>query len=235
MSNATAAEPGGASETLVELLDEIQDAALRRQVFTHASWIEDRADSYERLAFIGDVVLSLAISSDLYPRLVGYGAGRLTKVRAQAVSGSACASVAEEIGLPERLRTHAEGVDEATVAALLGSERVLASICEAVIGATYLSFGFDRVAPTVVRAFKEQVDEALHRSVDFKSVLQERLARRAQVVAYRIEAEHGPPHARHFVAVAHVEDEEIGRGEGRTKKSAEQAAAARALDAWGED
>ena len=65
---------------------------------------------------------------------------------------------------------------------------------------------------------------------NFKSVLQERLARRAEVVIYRIESEQGPPHDRSFVAVAEVSGEEIGRGEGKTKKSAEQEAALRALD-----
>jgi len=103
-----------------------------------------------------------------------------------------------------------------------------------VIGAVYLSFGFDRVAPAVVVAFAEQVEEALEHPVDFKSVLQERLARRAEVVVYRIDSEQGPPHDRSFVAVAEVGGEEIGRGEGRTKKSAEQEAALKALDTLAE-
>ena len=67
--------------------------------------------------------------------------------------------------------------------------------------------------------------------MDYKSVLQERLARRAEVVAYRIESEEGPPHDRRFVAVAEVDGQELGRGEGKTKKSAEQEAALKALDA----
>src|ERR671923_66374 len=72
------------AETLAELLAELPDD-LRRQAFTHASWVEHRAESYERLAFLGDVVLSLAVSTHLYPRFEHHGAGRLTKVRAQAV------------------------------------------------------------------------------------------------------------------------------------------------------
>ena len=73
---------------------------------------------------------------------------------------------------------------------------MLASICEAVIGAAYLAFGFERTAPAVVEAFAAQIEEALEHPVDFKSVLQERLARRAEVVAYRIVSEEGPPHDR---------------------------------------
>src|ERR671911_2320073 len=84
-------------------------ADLARQSVTHSSWTEKRSDSYERLAFLGDSVLGLAVTTHLYPRLQpdAYGAGRLTKVRAQAVSGRSCRAVAERIGLPERLRAAA--------------------------------------------------------------------------------------------------------------------------------
>jgi ribonuclease-3 len=146
------------------------------------------------------------------------------------VSGQACAQVAAELALPERLRGRApEGMGHGAEA-LLGSERVLASVCEAVIGAAYVAFGFERVAPAVVGAFREQIAEALEHPDDFKSVLQERLARRAEIVTYRIATEEGPAHDRSFVAVAEVAGEELGRGAGKTKKSAEQEAALRALD-----
>jgi ribonuclease-3 len=82
-----------------------------------------------------------------------------------------------------------------------------------------------------VASFAEEIDDALEHPVDYKSVLQERLARRAEVVAYRIDAEEGPPHNRSFVAVAEVSGQEVGRGEGKTKKRAEQEAALQALDA----
>jgi len=229
MSSVPAPELG---ETLADLLDEIP-RDLARQAFTHSSWVGDRADSYQRLAFLGDVVLSLAVSTHLFPRLADYGAGRLTKVRAQAVSGAACAEVAHDLGVPERMREEAPEGGERGFEMLIASERVLASVCEAVIGAAYLSFGFERVAPAVVRAFSDQIDEALDHSVDHKSVLQERLARRAEVVDYAIESEQGPAHERRFVVVALVDGREIGRGEGRSKKSAEQEAAAQALEEIG--
>jgi ribonuclease-3 len=218
------------AETLADLLDELPED-LAQQAFAHASWVEHRAESYERLAFLGDVVLSLAVSTHLYPRFERYGAGRLTKVRAQAVSGTACALVATEIGVLPRLRETAPDGTGPSFAILAESERVLASICEAVIGAAYLTFGFDRVAPAVVRSFAAQIDEALEHPVDYKSFLQERLAQRAEVVVYRIDSEQGPAHARSFVAVAEVDGREVGRGEGKTKKGAEQEAALAALDA----
>lgn len=215
-------------ETLVELLDELPDD-LAREAFTHSSWVDEGGQSYQRLAFLGDAVLSLALSTHLYPTLAEHGAGRLTKVRAQAVSGAACAEVARDIGVPERLREEAPEDGTRGFEMISASERVLASVCEAVIGAVYLAFGFDRVAPAVVNAFDEQIDAALEHPVDYKSVLQERLARRAQVVGYRIVSEEGPAHDRRFVAVAEVDGEEIGRGEGRSKKSAQQQAASAAL------
>jgi ribonuclease-3 len=218
-------------ESLEDLLAELPEN-VRRQAFTHASWVGQRADSYERLAFLGDVVLSLAVSTHLYPRFESYGAGRLTKVRAQAVSGPSCARVALGLGVPDELRTAApEGTTGRSAEMLVGSERVLASICEAVIGAAYLAFGFDRTAPAVVESFKREIEEALEHPVDFKSVLQERLARRAEVVSYRTVSEEGPAHDRSFIAVAEVAGEELGRGEGKTKKGAEQEAALQALDA----
>src|SRR5919202_7013508 len=97
-----------AAEHLGDLLEALPED-LRRQAVTHASWVEERTQSYERLAFLGDVVLSLAVSTHLLPRFERYGAGRLTKVRAQAVSGPACARVAGALRVSERLREAAPG------------------------------------------------------------------------------------------------------------------------------
>ncbi len=218
------------AESLEELLAELPDD-LRRQAFTHASWVDDRAESYERLAFLGDVVLSLAVSTHLYPRFERYGAGRLTKVRAQAVSGASCARVALALGVPAELLAQASSGSTGRGAELLvESERVLASVCEAIIGAAYEAFGFERTASAVVRSFRGEIDEALEHPVDYKSVLQERLARRAEVVAYLLVAEQGPAHDRSFVVSAEVAGQELGRGEGKTKKGAEQEAALQALE-----
>jgi ribonuclease III len=217
------------AESLGELLADLP-AGLRQQAFTHASWVEHRSQSYERLAFLGDVVLSLAVSNHLYPRFERYGAGRLTKVRAQAVSGASCARVARTLGVPAELRASAPEGTGRSAEMLVGSERVLASICEAIIGAAYLSFGLERTAAAVEESFAAEVDDALEHPVDYKSVLQERLARRAEAVAYRTVSEEGPPHDRSFVVAAEVAGQELGRGEGKTKKGAEQEAALQALE-----
>ena len=226
--------PSSRPESLEDLLSELPED-LRRQAFTHASWVEHRAEAYERLAFLGDVVLSLAVSTHLYPRFERYGAGRLTKVRAQAVSGPSCARVARGLGVDQELEREApEGTTGRSAEMLVESERVLASVCEAIIGAAYLAFGLERTAPEVVQSFASEIDQALEHPVDYKSVLQERLARRAELVSYRTVSEQGPAHDRSFIAVAEVSGEELGRGEGKTKKGAEQEAALQALDALDE-
>jgi ribonuclease III len=177
-------------------------------------------------------VLSLAVTTHLYPRLSAdaFGAGRLTKIRAQAVSGPACAAVAERLGVPRRLKEAAPREAEGSTAGLGQTERVLASITEAVIGACYLALGYDRTAEAVVEAFSGEIERALEHPVDFKSSLQERLARRGATVIYELVDHEGPPHDRVFVAAATVEGRELGRGSGRTKKDAEQSAARAALD-----
>ena len=119
------------------------------------------------------------------------------------------------------------------VAALVGTERVLASIIEAVIGAVYLQFGYDTTAGAVVDAFGPQIEEALAHPVDFKSALQERLARHGEIVLYSVIREQGPPHDRTFTVTAAVGETEISRGAGRSKKDAEQEAARSALEALG--
>jgi ribonuclease-3 len=217
-------------DRLRELFDGLPEP-LRRQALTHASWVEERALSYERLAFLGDSVLGLAVTSHLWPRLdpEEFGAGRLTKIRAQAVSGRSCRIVAERLGIPDRLRELAPD-DTPANEALARTERVLASIIEAVIGACYLEHGYDVVAEVVVEAFGEEIELALSEPADYKSSLQERLARRGATVSYAVRDEAGPPHDRTFEVAAVINGEELGRGSGRSKKDAEQAAASAALD-----
>ncbi len=211
-------------------------AELAAEAVTHASWTNHRARSYERLAFLGDSVLGLAVTTHLYPRLEAeaFGPGRLTKIRAQAVSGRSCRVVAERLGLPDRLRAQAPPDHHGPATEqLVQTERVLASVVEAVIGACYLHHGFEATAEAVVETFQPEIEEALESPADFKSALQEQLARRRATVSYQVVDEEGPPHERIFRVAAVVEGTEIARGSGRSKKDAEQAAAEAALDSLG--
>jgi ribonuclease-3 len=209
---------------------------LRRQALTHSSWTEDRSESYERLAYLGDSVLALAVARDLVDRFAEVDAGGLTKIHNQAVSGVSCAEVGRELGVPEMLRDNepkelAVGIPAAV---LLAGERPLPEATEALIGACFLAFGFEPTAEAVAAAFESRIEHATETRIDFKSALQELLARRHSHVSYEVIAESGPPHKRRFEVAALVDSERVGEGAGRSKKAAEQAAAEQALERLGE-
>jgi len=222
-------------KTAVEPLSELIEALpedLASQALTHPSWVEDRTVSYERLAFLGDSVLGLAVASEVFARFAEQDSGRLTKTLNQSVSGTSCAAISLALGVPERLRETAPADTGAgiPVEVLIGAERPLPEITEALIGACYLAHGFERTASAVAAAFGPLIEFAAKTRVDFKSALQELLARRGAHVSYDVVDETGPPHDRTFEVAAMLDGEQVGRGEGRSKKTAEQAAAEEALE-----
>lgn len=198
-------------------------------MFTHASWSARRSDSYARLAFLGDAVLELAITAHLYPRLAAerYGEGRLSKIRAQTVCAASCQAVALRLGVPDELRLAAP--PEAGPPEAVFTERVLSSITEAVIGACFTQWGYDRVAAAVIEAFQPELEEALTHPVDHKSALQERLAQSQRLVEYQLLGQSGPEHEPTFKVEALIGGNHVAFGHGRTKKAAEQDAALAAL------
>jgi len=205
---------------------------LRSQALTHSSWTEDRTDSYERLAFLGDSVLGLAVAAEVFARFPAVDSGRLTKIHNQAVSGVSCTAVGRRLGVPEML-TGAEpdgGAGGIPAETLLGGERPLPEVTEALIGACFLAFGFEETAAAVAEAFQPRIELAAETRIDFKSALQELLARRGARVSYAVLSETGPPHERTFEVAAVLGGEEVGRGSGRSKKAAEQVAAEAALE-----
>jgi ribonuclease III len=220
-----------AARELAELFEGLPEG-LRRHALTHSSWVDHRPESWGRLAFLGDSVLGLALAEELYRRFPRSDIGRLTKVHGQAVSGRACVEVAEQLSLPERLEAAVpEGVETGIpVSHLLRSERAIASVTEAVIGACYLQYGWEPTAAATVAAFAPQIELAAETLLDFKSALQERLARNGVRVTYAVIREAGPPHDRRFEVEARVDGDIVGSGGGRSKKEAEQAAAAEALE-----
>ncbi|MFN8162350.1 MAG: putative dsRNA-binding protein [Solirubrobacterales bacterium] len=225
-----AADPESAVAALAALIEELP-AELRSQALTHSSWTERRADSFERLAFVGDSVLGLSVATELFNRFGSTVSGGLTKIHNQAVSGVSCAEVGRQLGVPEMLRANEPEDVTAAIPAevLLEGERPLPEATEALIGACYLAYGFERTAEAVVAAFEPRIEHASETRIDFKSALQELLARRGARVSYEVVAATGPPHRRTFEVAAIVDSERIGSGEGRSKKAAEQVAAEQAL------
>lgn len=223
-------KPDSSIDALQALIDELPDD-LRRQALTHSSWTERRADSFERLAFIGDSVLGLAVATRVYETYPKLAAGGLTKVHNQAVSGVSCAEVGTRLGVPEMLRENEpeEMVGAIPAEILLDGGRPLPEATEALIGACYVAFGFERTAAAVAEAFAPRIELAAETRIDFKSALQELLAQRGARVTYEVIAATGPPHQRTFEVAAIVGSERVGRGKGRSKKAAEQIAAEEAL------
>lgn len=218
---------------LVELVGELPDD-LRRRALTHSSWTAGERDSYERLAYLGDSVLALAVAASISERFPEVDAGGLTRIHNQTVSGISCAEVGGELGVPAMLEAaQPEAEDAIPAAILLAGSRPLPEVTEALIGACFVAFGFERVAVAVADAFAAQIDYALEAPVDSKSALQELLARRGARVTYDVIGESGPAHERTFEVEATVEGERVGTGAGRSKKAAEQVAAEEALKRLG--
>jgi ribonuclease-3 len=204
---------------------------LLENVFTHSSWAPDRASSYERLEFLGDSVLELAIARALYDRYPDSSEGKLAKIRSHVVSRASCAVVAREVGLGSRLAERAAKLVPAEELERLARNRnVLAALLEASLAALYLERGFEPIAGAIVAAFDGRITYALTTHVDHKTELQEALARKGRHVAYTVLEVEGPPHDRTFTCAAVIDGEEVGVGTGRSKKAAEQAAARQALD-----
>ena len=221
--------PGSAPAALHQRLGyRFAQPELLRRALTHRSF---SAEHNERLEFLGDAVLSLAISGLLYERHAGSDEGDLTRVRAHLVREDSLHRVALSLGLPEVLRM-SEGELRGG-----GAQRpsLLADALEAVIGAVFLDGGFASAHGLVQHLFGEiiQATEVESWSKDAKTELQEWLqARKLPVPAYRITGTRGQAHNQTFeveCAVAALSLVECG--EGKSRRTAEQEAARRLLDA----
>src|SRR3954468_23151678 len=134
-----------ASKTLAELIAELSSER-SAAVFTHASWAADRNESYERLEFLGDSVLELAIAHTLFQRFPDFEEGQMAKLRSQVVSRASCAEVAAELGLGTRLLESHPGPGSLEPARLSTNRNVLAAVLEAALAALYLEHGFAAVS-----------------------------------------------------------------------------------------
>ena len=204
---------------------EFRDFALLGRALTHRSWCAEHAgfESNERLEFLGDAVLGLVVTDEIYSRLPEAGEGHLSRVRAAVVCAPALAEMAVELGVGDVILL---GKGEAASG---GRARpsIMADAMEAIIGAVHLDGGLDAAADLVERLVEPRL--VLAGTADHKSRLHELVAREPQrQVGYRI-TEDGPEHDKTFRAVVVLDGEEWGTGVGRSKKQAEQAAA---REAW---
>jgi ribonuclease III len=242
MGTRDAASPLGVSEpipavdpvfglALLGLVRALPEATLG-QALTHSSWVADRNGSYERLEFLGDSVLGLAVAAALYQRYPTREEGELARIKAFVVSRTSCVQVAQRLGVPRLILEHAPAPEQRRRDAA-GSPTILGNMLEALIGACHMTFGFEKTSGAVVEAFEEQFEYAVTAHVDYKTTLQEVLAPRGLQPVYRLVGEEGPPHARTFTSDVSVDGRIRGRGDGTTIKMSEQAAAREALVSLG--
>jgi ribonuclease-3 len=175
-------------------------------------------------------VLGLAIARELYERFPDQPEGQLAKIRAHVVSRQACAVVGRRIGLGELLGGRAgDLVSSEELERLADNQNVLAALVEAALGALFLEHGFEAIRQAILDAFAERIDYTITTYVDYKTELQEELARRNLSVSYSVLDVEGPPHDRRFTCAATIDGEQAGVGSGASKKAAEQHAAREAL------
>lgn len=202
--------------------------SLLRQALTHASATEAGVPDNERLEFLGDAVLGLAVNDHLYRIYTQCAEGRLTQIKSAVVSAPALARRARALGLADY--------------ALLGrgmprpdalSDSVLANLFEAVVGALYIDEGYERSREFVLDQLLGEIDSAsdLGPGGNFKAALQQlAVGRFGELPRYRVVSETGPDHAKVFEVEAVVAGRAFVAARGRTKKDAEQGAAGKALD-----
>lgn len=173
------------------------------------------------------------IARAVFDRFSDASEGRLAKIRAHVVSRQTCAVVAKELALGDRLLDYAGDIAADELQRISRSRNVLAAVLEAAIAALYLEHGFERIEPAIVAAFAETIEYARSTHVDYKTELQEALARSGKQVHYTVLEVEGPAHDRQFACAAHVAGVQLGVGRGSTKKAAEQEAARQALEELG--
>ncbi len=205
------------------------DQVLLARALTHRSYLAEHAggESNERLEFLGDAVLQLAVTHYLIGTYPGLAEGEMAKIRAAVVSETALAGIAAECGLGVALRL---GRGEVVTG---GREKasILSDALEAVLGALYVEAGFERAREVVLSHWTSLIEDRvkLPGGRDYKTRLQELLARDGDLPVYEVR-DRGPDHEKVFAAVVRVGGQELGRGEGTSKKRAEQEAAQAAME-----
>lgn len=203
------------------------------QALSHSSYVNELSDfsrpHNEKLEFLGDAVLELVISHELFDNYPSYFEGKLTKLRAAVVSMKTLAMIAKRIGIAPHIRL---GKGE-EVGGGRKRNSLLADALEAIIGAIYLDSGLKAARDFVLNHFSEEIerlDQDRHK-MDYKSILQEITQSRFQTLPrYTILNESGPPHDRMFEVSLTINNEPYGIGTGRNKKEAQQSAAHAALE-----
>jgi ribonuclease-3 len=202
------------------------------QALTHPSFHNEQehgGGDYQRLEFLGDAILGMLLAEMLYDRFPDATEGELSRTRAQLAEQSSLAAVARRRGIGAFIRV---GKGE-ELSAGRDKDSILCDVLEAILAAVYLDGGLEAARQVVAMLFGELLDMPLEQTAsrDAKSELQELLSsRNLAPPEYHLAFESGPPHGRLFGFLVMIEGQLAGEGEGRSKKIAQQAAAAQALE-----
>ena len=217
------------SQLTARLGYEFTNVSLLETAMHHRSWNaeNDGGESNERLEFLGDAVLGWVVADIVYSQHSDLPEGKLTDLRKSVVNANALAEVAAELGIGEFLML-GKGEDTAG-----GREKtsILSDALEAVIGAVYIDAGPQATHDVVSALMGKRIVDAVGGldRLDAKTRLQELASKLEAHVHYKVEDE-GPDHEKMFFATVFVGDRELGYGEGKSKKAAEQIAAEIACD-----
>jgi ribonuclease III len=205
-----------------------EDPSLLRRALAHRSWCAEVGGppSNERLEFLGDAVLGWVVADVAYRQFGELTEGRLTDLRKSVVNASALAEVAQEVHLGDYVLL-GKGEDAAGGRT---KPSILSDALEAVLGAVYLDGGSLAAFALVERLLTARMAVAADRldRLDYKTVLQELTARLFDTAPVYVLSDTGPDHDKRFFATVIVAGDSVGKGEGRSKKTAEQAAAEQA-------
>lgn len=210
-----------------------QDRALLKEALTHRSYLNEHPQwgfpHNERLEYLGDAVLELAVSEQLFAQFPQFTEGELTAVRAALVNYQMLARIAQKLGIQDHLKmSRGEARDTGRA-----REVILANAIEAVIGALYLDQGLPAVGALVAQHLMTHVDEIIATKSyrDPKSLLQELVQERHKVTpTYQVVNEEGPAHQRVFTIAVYFGAKKIAEGKGPSKQEAEVEAAKKALE-----
>ena len=223
--------PASWEELRAALGDPVLDEEMLDRALTHRSFAYENGGlpTNERLEFLGDAVLGVVITDTLFRTHPDLSEGRLAKLRAAVVNARALAEVARTVGLGEHVKL---GRGEETTGGR-NKASILSDTVEAVIGAVYLSGGFEVASEVVHRLFDPLMENAarLGAGLDWKTSLQELSAEHSLGVPEYVIEDDGPDHEKTFTAQVKVAEELYGHGTGRSKKEAEQQAAETAYQA----
>lgn len=221
-----------------QLIKSLSLSSIKRELFvqalTHRSYLneaKEEAQSNERLEFLGDAILSFLVSQHFFTKFPHLPEGELTNLRSATVKTATLARIARSLHLGEYLRL-SRGEEE-------GGGRqntsLLADTFEAIVGAIYLDQGLEKVESFLREHLFPIIPEIIETKayMDYKSELQERVQDKFRLAPiYQVLTEEGPDHAKIFAVVVMINGIEEGRGKGRSKQEAEQAAAREVLEKW---